>query len=248
MPLIADFVKGKKIDILCLQECKCSNSDFPYDEIKALGFNHVYYNGQKSYNGVAILSSVQLTQLESFNFCEKTEARHIACSFEDNITIHNFYIPAGGDEPDPQINEKFHYKLQYLDEMKNLFSRNSVEKTIMLGDFNIAPCENDVWSHKQLLNVVSHTKVESHKLLELMVSGGFNDVVRQFFPNEQLFSWWSYRAKDWEKSNRGRRLDHFWASKDITKNFTSCSILKETRSWERPSDHVPVSAIYSLEK
>ena len=248
LPLITKFVKEKEIDILCLQECKCTNFDFPYTDIKDLGFSHIYYNGQKSYNGVAILSNMQLKQVETLNFCEKTDARHIACSFGDNIIIHNFYIPAGGDEPDPQINEKFQYKLQYLDEMKNVFSKNRLEKTIILGDLNIAPYENDVWSHKQLLNVVSHTKVETDKLLEVMDAGGFNDIVRNFFPNEELFSWWSYRSKDWERSNRGRRLDHFWASKDIAKNFLSCSIFKEARSWEKPSDHVPVLGIYDLEK
>ena len=126
-----------------------------------------------------------------------------------------------------RLMKSFQYKLQYLDEMKNVFSKNRLEKTIILGDLNIAPYENDVWSHKQLLNVVSYTKVETDKLLEVMDAGGFNDIVRNFFPNEELFSWWSYRSKDWERSNRGRRLDHFWASKDITKNFLSCSIYLE---------------------
>ena len=246
LPLIAEFLKGQEVDILCLQECKCTNSDFPYDEIKALGFGYIYYNGQKSYNGVAILSKIPLKEVGSFNFCEKMEARHIACAFENTTIIHNFYIPAGGDEPDPKTNEKFRYKLQYLDEMKDIFSKKKVEKTILLGEFNIAPHANDVWSHKQLLNVVSHTKLETDSLLELMLSGGFKDVVRDFSPNAELFSWWSYRAKDWKKSNRGRRLDHFWASSDIMTNFLSCCIFKEARSWGKPSDHVPVLATYKL--
>ena len=125
-----------------------------------------------------------------------------------------------------------------------LNSQNEIDKEtckILVGDLNIAPLENDVWSHKQLLNVVSHTPIETEALLELIKTCNWIDVMREFVPqNEKLYSWWSYRNRNWEISNRGRRLDHFWVTKNLFPQVKSGVIYKETRSWERPSDHVPI--------
>ena len=115
-----------------------------------------------------------------------------------------------------------------------------------MGDFNVAPLEEDVWSHKQLENVVSHTKVETDSLKSILKICGFKDVIREHFQDMKLYSWWSYRARDWDKSNRGRRLDHLWASNDIAAAFLSCSIEREVRSWQPPSDHVPIIATLNL--
>ena len=228
------------IDVLCLQECKCTNNDMPYEDIKKIGYSHIYYNGQKSYNGVATLSRFQLKEIESFDFCKKGEARHICCQTKGGIIIHNFYVPAGGDEPDPLRNEKFDYKLKFLSEMKQKFYGKNIKKTIILGDFNVAPFEEDVWSHKKLQNVVSHTKVETDTVKDLMYTCNFKDVVRLYYPNIKLYSWWSYRAKDWNKSDKGRRLDHLWTSSDLAGKFSSCSIERKVRSWDKPSDHAPL--------
>ena len=126
-------------------------------------------------------------------------------------------------------------------EMIKYFNKVKPKKSVLVGDLNIAPYENDVWSHKQLLNVVSHTPIETEQLNKLIDASNWVDVGRKFIPkNEKLYSWWSYRNKDWKKSNRGRRLDHIWVSKDldtILKSFLSC---KEIRDWEKPSDHVPL--------
>ena len=117
----------------------------------------------------------------------------------------------------------------------------TLAKKILLGDLNIAPLENDVWSHKQLLKVVSHTPIEIEYLEKLKLSQNWVDAVRHFIPStEKLYSWWSYRARDWKKSNRGRRLAHIWVTPALTKHLSSASVLSEVRGWHKPSDHVPV--------
>jgi exodeoxyribonuclease-3 len=110
-----------------------------------------------------------------------------------------------------------------------------------VGDLNVAPLETDVWSHKQLLDVVSHTPIEVKLLGGLQKSHAWVDAVRHFVPPEQkLFSWWSYRAQDWRASDRGRRLDHVWVTPDLVERLKGTAILKDARDWARASDHVPV--------
>lgn len=114
---------------------------------------------------------------------------------------------------------------------------------IVCGDFNVAPLENDVWNHKQMLKIVSHTPVEVERLTRLKNSLNFVDVLRKFYPEpEKIYSWWSYRNPNWQTNNKGRRLDHIWTTPNLEDRLVSIKVLKETRSWERPSDHVPVIA------
>ena len=235
------FIKEQKIDILCLQETKTPDEFFPRDELEKIGFKHQYYRGEKSYNGVAIISKFKFTDTGYLNWCEKDDTRHIYIKLNNNIEIHNFYVPAGGDEPDILMNPKFDHKISFINEMKNYFSSNTKKNKILVGDLNIAPLEHDVWSHKQLLNVVSHTPIETETLLDLIQTGDWVDIMRELVPhNEKLYSWWSYRNRNWEISNRGRRLDHFWISKNLFSLVKSGVIYKDTRSWEKPSDHVPI--------
>jgi exodeoxyribonuclease-3 len=118
---------------------------------------------------------------------------------------------------------------------------------ILLGDLNIAPLENDVWSHRQMLRVVSHTPVETDGLKSVMSEGGWEDLIRAKIPaEEKVYTWWSYRAKDWAASNRGRRLDHIWSAASLAKHLTDIDILRETRGWDRASDHVPVIARFDI--
>ncbi|NNE85032.1 MAG: exodeoxyribonuclease III, partial [Alphaproteobacteria bacterium] len=173
----------------------------------------------------------------------RSDARHASVTFAGGVELHDFYVPAGGDEPDPAINDKFAHKLQFLDEMTAWSSEqsNPKAKRILVGDLNIAPLESDVWSHKQLLKVVSHTPVEVERLQILQDSHDWVDAVRHFVPEpEQLFSWWSYRSRDWRESNRGRRLDHVWVTPALTKGLKSASVFAEARDWIKPSDHAPV--------
>jgi exodeoxyribonuclease-3 len=238
---VIKFIKNHDIDIMCLQETKAQDEFFPSDDFLKIGMKHLYFRGEKSYNGVAILSKIKFKEKEYINWCNKGDCRHISIKLGKEIELHNFYVPAGGDDPDTSSNPKFAHKIDFLNEMKTYFSNDKKTKRILVGDLNIAPLENDVWSHKQLLNVVSHTPIETETLLDIIDSGEWVDVMRAITPhNEKLYSWWSYRNRNWEISNRGRRLDHVWVSKKIFPQVKSGVIYNGTRSWERPSDHVPI--------
>jgi len=249
MPLLQDFVAQQDPDIICLQETKVTDELFPELEVRGLGYPYIIFRGQKSYNGVAILSKMPLIDPLKLDVAHIDDARHIAAILPDGTELHNFYIPAGGDEPDPVINPKFDHKLKSLDFIKDWFAKNRDPKKPMIavGDFNIAPLEHDVWSHKQLLNVVSHTPIEVEKLSAMQDSLGWIDVPRYFVPEqEKLYSWWSYRNRDWKKSNRGRRLDHIWITEPLKDRLKSHVILSHMRDFQKPSDHVPV--VMELEK
>lgn len=176
---------------------------------------------------------------------ERREGKCLSSACQQQITLHNFYIPAGGYEADLQ-QSKFQHKINYLQEViaKLQILHNASDSIILTGDLNIAPYENDVWSHKQMLNTVSHTPMERNLLNELRQSLNFADIARIFTPEEEkLYSWWSYRAKDWEKSDRGRRLDHIWVTQNLLNKLHNFAILKEYRhkiAGNNPSDHVPI--------
>jgi exodeoxyribonuclease-3 len=247
MPLIAHFLKTEAPDILCLQETKCRDAEFPSSDFRALGYEHMAINGQKGYHGVAIISKKPLRALGKRDFCDKGDARHIGVEAIDAngpIAIHNFYVPAGGDEPDASINPKFAHKLDFLDEMAEWIVADRITKgrTVLLGDLNIAPLEHDVWSHKALVNVVSHTAIEVEKLDAVFRAGPWIDALRRFVPSdEKLYTWWSYRAADWAASDRGRRLDHILVSEALGDSLKKMNVLREARGWDRPSDHAPVT-------
>jgi exodeoxyribonuclease-3 len=197
----------------------------------------------KGYNGVAILSRVPFRSPEIRAWCTRADCRHVTVELPGGIELHNIYVPAGGDLPDPEQNPKFAHKLNFLDELTGWFSaqRQDGRSMMVVGDLNIAPLETDVWSHKQLLTVVSHTPVEVKRLGALQSAGGFVDAVRHFVPSEQrLYTWWSYRARDWSASDRGRRLDHIWITPSLVSALSEARVYRESRGWERASDHVPV--------
>ncbi len=232
-------------DVVCLQEVKAKEEDFPFDELKNLGFKHIALYGMAGYNGVAILSKHSLKNFTKKDWVGKKDARHICAEIFDDIEINNIYIPAGGDIPDPVINLSFAHKLCFMDDISEHFEQNKEtlknKKMILCGDFNVAPSENDVWNHKQLLKIVSHTPIEVERITRLFNSLNFVDAVRKFYKEpEKIFSWWSYRNPNWQKNNKGRRLDHVWVSPNIEDRLVSAKILQEFRSKERPSDHVPV--------
>ncbi|MAR56242.1 MAG: exodeoxyribonuclease III [Rickettsiales bacterium] len=241
--LIEQIVQQVNPDILCLQETKVDNPLFPYDELRAMGFPYIEIHGQKGYHGVAILSKVPVTEVQSLTLAEKPDARHIAVRLPDGTELHNFYVPAGGDIPDPEANPKFRHKLDYYDDLLRWSKALDPKKpVVMLGDMNVAPLEHDVWSHKQMLKIVSHTPIEIEKMTALRESANWLDCARlSTSPEEKLYSWWSYRAKDWEASDRGRRLDHIWVTPALTDRVGETRILKAARGWEKPSDHVPVT-------
>jgi exodeoxyribonuclease-3 len=243
------FLRTHQPDVLMLQEIKCTNEQFPRAALAGAGYPHQAVHGQKGYHGVAIVSRRPLADISSRMFFDVPESRHISAVIDFGagpVTLHDFYIPAGGDAPDPELNPKFRHKLGFLNELKTWFEQPFFARGhLIAGDFNIAPHENDVWSHKQLLDVVSHTPVET-ALLDAIRDGGagWTDLVRKHIPADQkLYSWWSYRAQDWEASNRGRRLDHIWATADVAALSSGAEIIRPARGWgDKPSDHVPVIA------
>ena len=245
--LAENLLRQHKPDILCLQETKCPNDSFPEKNFTALGYQHIIKNGIKGYHGVATISRVPIASSKIIDFCGRKDGRHIEtiCTYQGQpLSVHNFYVPAGGDEPDRRVNEKFGHKLDFLTEMEALFKKARHKKTarrVLLGDLNIAPFEHDVWSSKQLKNVVSHTAIERAKLKAVQAAHQWDDIARRFVPeSEKLYSWWSYRARDWAASDRGRRLDHIWVTPALTPRVKAYQILRDARGWARPSDHVPV--------
>jgi len=247
LPLVLRFLEEYQPDVLCLQETKCPDDQFPTAAFRKISYGHVEIHGQKGYHGVATISRLPLEVVERRSFCGLVDCRHLSTLMAVNgrqVLLHNFYVPAGGDEPDPEINPKFRHKLDFLQEMREVRpTLDANTGTILVGDLNVAPLETDVWSHKQLLNVVSHTPVETEGLEIIRKGGGWADLMRRHIPpEEKLFTWWSYRAKDWSLSDRGRRLDHIWSSDDLAPALTRVDVLRDARGWERPSDHVPVIA------
>jgi exodeoxyribonuclease-3 len=248
--LLHKLMDGLKPDIICLQETKVPDELFPEAIAGEIGFAHVLKRGMKGYNGVAILSRLPLKLVDDTpDWCAKNDCRHLAARVSAGgkpLTVHNFYVPAGGDIPDREQNVKFGHKLDFIAEARAHFAQYPPARAVLVGDLNIAPLENDVWSHKQLLSIVSHTPPETEGLNAWMANG-FADALRHFVPPEQkLYTWWSYRNRDWEVSDRGRRLDHVWVTKDLVKGLAGYKILKEARNWEQPSDHVPVSVTLAV--
>ncbi len=244
------FTKEQKPDVLCLQEIKCNNDQFPEKAFRQAGYEHLAVAGQKAYHGVAIASRLPLDKIEKRDWCAMGDARHIAARVDGKIELHNFYVPAGGDEADPKINPKFDHKLKFLKEMEEWsagLKGGKKNARMLVGDLNIAPDEHDVWSHKQLLKVVSHTPIEVDRLSAIIKAGGWEDIARTLVPSpEKLYSWWSYRSKDWRASNRGRRLDHIWVNAALSeaasaKGRKGFTIHDEARDWVKPSDHAPIS-------
>jgi exodeoxyribonuclease-3 len=244
--LVARLMAEEQPDILCLQECKSPVDMIPVATFQALGYTHMVARGQKGYNGVAIISKLPLQDAGGEDFANLGHARHVAARLESGVVIHNCYVPAGGDIPDRAVNEKFGQKLDYLTQMRDRFHADKPQRSILVGDLNIAPREDDVWSHKQLLKIVSHTPIEVEHLAQTQDAGGWVDITRQDIPQGLLYSWWSYRAADWDAADKGRRLDHIWATPDISSSGHGSRILRPCRGWEQPSDHVPVFARFDL--
>lgn len=243
LDLVLRLIDEADPDVLCLQETKTVDDAFPRKAFAERGYEHAVIHGMKGYNGVAILSRRPISGGGVHHWCDRQDCRHAAATV-DGVEVHNIYIPSGGDVPDPAVNEKFAHKLRFLDEMTAWWpaNRSADRPMIVVGDFNVAPLDNDVWSHRQMIGVVSHTPVEIEKLTAMQRSVGWVDAVRHFVPEtEKLYTWWSYRARDWAQSDRGRRLDHVWVSPPLTPTLGGQRVLRAARGWApKPSDHVPV--------
>ncbi len=241
------FLEEYSPDVLCLQEIKCREAEFPSAAFRKLGYHHIALNAQKGYHGVATVSRMPFGAVHARAFCSKDDARHVSAEILTPagapLTIHNYYVPAGGDIADREANPKFAHKLDFLDEMLSWSKTERIAdgNAILVGDLNIAPRQNDVWNHKALLSVVSHTPAEVERLDAILNSGPWLDAIRHLRPEpERVFTWWSYRSPNWLIADKGRRLDHVWLSQSLQSLLSSIEIIKDARGWERPSDHVPV--------
>jgi exodeoxyribonuclease-3 len=206
-------------------------------------------HGQKGYHGVATVSRIPLREFSRYDWQDNGEARHVGVELlgpGKGMILENVYVPAGGDEPDRTINPKFGQKLDFLERMTRWADKVD-RPSLIVGDFNIAPLECDVWNHKQLLKVVSHTPLEVDTLQRFKDAHGWVDIGREHIrAPDRYFSWWSYRNKDRHTADRGRRLDHMWASPDLAAQTVAHSVLESARDWTQPSDHVPLITEFAL--
>ncbi len=245
---VARFVQEQAPDVLCLQEIKCREGEFPTQAFIDAGLPHLRISGQKGWHGVAIASRLPIEDAPKLDVCKNGHARAVSAMVA-GVEVQNFYIPAGGDTPDRVENEKFDHKLDFYERLTvEMGKRDPSQPLIIAGDLNVAPSEHDVWNHKYMSKVVSHTPIEIDAMEALRASLDFIDLVRAAAPEPQkLFSWWSYRAADFRKSNRGLRLDHLWASPGLRDavfrmGAAVSRVHDDVREWERPSDHAPVTA------
>lgn len=234
------FLVREAPDVLCLQEIKCAEAAFPRAVFERLGYTHIAVNGQKGYHGVATVSRLPFVETARADWQANGEARHVGVMLSDaGFAIENVYIPAGGDLPDREANPKFGQKLDFLERM-TAWSTHIDRPTLLTGDFNVAPLDCDVYDHKALVKVVSHTPVEVEALDRLAAAHGWIDLGRKHIPAPaRNYSWWSYRSY-WRDKDQGRRLDHMWASPDLAARSCSHRIVEDTRRWDQPSDHVPL--------
>ncbi|KCZ54355.1 exodeoxyribonuclease III [Hyphomonas beringensis] len=245
-PNVAAFVAAEQPDVICLQETKCQDGEFPEKAFREMGLPHLVLNGQKGgHHGVAIASRLPIERIDAPDLCRHGHSRVIAGKVA-GVEVHNIYLPAGGDEPDPATNDKFAHKLDFLERLGPAYKKQSKTPRVLVGDLNVAPHEHDVWSHKQLLKIVSHTPQETERLEDSRNQAKFADIARMSVDDKQkLYTWWSYRAKDWAKSNRGRRLDHIWVNPAALPD-TDISSYRIHLGWRggwKPSDHAPISVI-----
>jgi exodeoxyribonuclease-3 len=245
---VARFVREAAPDVLCLQEIKCREGEFPTAAFVDAGLPHLRISGQKGWHGVAIASRLPIEDAPTLDVCREGHARAVS-GIIAGVEVCNFYIPAGGEAADRTVNPKFDHKLDFFERLTALMTRRDpAEPIAIVGDLNVAPGENDVWNHRFMSKVVSHTPAEVEAMGALKASLGFLDLARETTPETaKLFSWWSYRAQDFRASNRGLRLDHIWVSPGLRDaafrlGAAACRVHDDVRAWERPSDHAPVSA------
>lgn len=238
LPIVLRWLSEHQPDVLCVQETKVQDADFPTEAFEGSGYEFVF-KGQKSYNGVAIFSKSKIEGVQhGFKEEPKDEPRLLKAEINDVIIV-NTYIPQGY-LPDTQ---KFDYKLNWFERLYDFFEKNfdPTEPLIWVGDLNVAPEPIDVYDPVTLSgHVCFHPDV--HKALKKVMSWGFIDVFRKHCKEPGQYSFWDYRMRNAFKANRGWRLDHVMATRPMAEKCTACYIDKNPRLAERPSDHTPVIA------
>lgn len=239
---LLEWLEATKTDVVCLQETKSVDENFPVQPIIDAGY-HVAFTGQKSYNGVAIVSRHEIDDVQK-NFPDDDDEapkRLIAATIK-GIRIVNTYIPNGTELG----TDKFTFKLDWLQRLRRFFDDtcDKNKDVLLCGDFNVAPDELDVWSVPAWEGKLHFTKTE-RAAIHYVKQWGFVDVFRKLHPEAKEFSWWNYREGAWQR-NQGLRIDHIWTSHTLAEKCTGCWIDKDPRSNEKPSDHTPVVAEFAL--
>jgi exodeoxyribonuclease-3 len=238
---VLDWLAANPVDVLCLQELKLTDDKFPLDAIRAAGYEHCAVFGQKTYNGVAILSRVAVRDVvKNIAGFEDEHSRVITATVDSpggELRIVNGYF-VNGQAPG---SEKFGYKMNWLGGLHAGLGAElaSHPNLVLLGDFNIAPEDRDSYDPEGLRETIHHTTEERghfRKLLEL----GLCDSFRLFEQPEKSYSWWDYRMLGYQK-NRGLRIDHILVSQPLQAAVKACTIDRTPRKWEKPSDHAPVT-------
>jgi exodeoxyribonuclease-3 len=239
-PHVVEWLQIHEPDVLVLQEIKQVTEKFPGDELKAIGY-HSIASGQKTYNGVAVISKTPATDpITDFPDLDDPQRRILASTVED-VRIVDLYVPNGSEVG----SEKYAYKLDWLAACRNFLEAELQrhEKLVVLGDFNIAPADADVHDPVKWGEAILCSPAERKALSDLL-DLGLTDVYRKFDQPEKAFSWWDYRAAGFRR-NAGLRIDLILGSTVMTDRCTASYIDKEPRVWERPSDHAPVVAEFS---
>jgi len=234
---LVDWLKETKPDVVVLQEIKSTNEMFPRTEIEDLGYNLVTH-GQKSFNGVAILSLFPIEDVKTGLPGNENDlqARWIEAEI-NSLKICGLYLPNGNPYPGP----KFDYKIEWMDRFYEKATKfiASEQATIMLGDYNVIPQAEDAADPK-LWNDDALYRYEARSRFQRIINLGFTDAVRAIYPTEKAFTFWDYQKGSWQKNN-GIRIDHALLSPQATDRLISCQIDTHLRGEERPSDHVPIS-------
>ena len=237
---VKKYLKSSSPDIALLQEIKTEDHSYPFDEIDKLGYMS-YVNGQKSYNGVSILSKKKLNEINKILPGDKIkQSRLISAKIENkNIEIINIYVPNGN----PVDTEKYNYKINWIDlfikEIEKKLKNNN--KLIIAGDFNIIPEEKDVYAPENYLNDALF-RLEVRKKYRTLINLGLKDVFRNFNKNEGCYTFWDYTQGSWPK-NKGLRIDHILVSNNLIDSVEKIEIKKNIRNQLKPSDHVPVECV-----
>ncbi|NQY82639.1 MAG: endonuclease/exonuclease/phosphatase family protein [Alphaproteobacteria bacterium] len=239
---IARFSSEYAPDVLCLQETKVRDDMFPKPALSEMGYTQQLFAGIPSNNGVAILAKTPILERNAPRL-GRDDGRHLSVTLpEYDLRLDNVYVPAGGNLPDPELNDKFAYKLDFMAHLTTMMATERPKRTILLGDMNIAPGEYDVFSHRQMLKFVSHTLVEITAFEKLLRTHDWHNSLRaDVLEPQRIYSWWSYRVRKWQPESRGLLLDHILLSPDLMAQQQQAQLAQVTRSWKpKPSDHAPL--------
>ncbi len=241
LPHVLQWLESEKPDVLALQETKSIDENFPLEAITKAGYQ-VSYTGQKTYNGVATISKTPIDTLAGSLPDYDDEQRRVLAIRTSDIAILNLYVPNGSEVG----SEKYQYKLEWFSKLHPFIKRllKGNDNLVILGDFNIAPEDQDVHDPIEWEGNVLVSEAEREEFKK-MLSHGLTDCFRLFDQEDKIFSWWDYRAASFRR-NRGLRIDHILASNVLSKSCNACYIDKEPRKLERPSDHTPVVAEFKL--